>query len=173
MVAHDLAADMDSPQLVYRDENIRVLALTNTHYHFPLGSEDQRFARSYSYRIETAHRVFVFTGDTGVSAHVEALAQGADVLVSEVIDLLSMERMLNKIPSFSQAQRDGLMRHMQLDHLTPIQVGKLAKRADVKEIVLTHLSPGNDGETDLSGYTRGIETNFKGPVHVAHDLDRW
>lgn len=43
----------------------------------------------------------------------------------------------------------------------------------VKRIVLTHLVPGNDGERDLSAYTRGIETYYSGPVSVAHDLTRY
>ena len=49
----------------------------------------------------------------------------------------------------------------------------MAARARVKEVVLSHLVPGYDGETDMSGYTRGIDEHYKGPVHVARDLDRF
>ncbi|HEV2644940.1 MAG TPA: MBL fold metallo-hydrolase [Acidobacteriaceae bacterium] len=170
VVAKDMAYETDTPTVVYEDENIRVLAVINTHYHLPSARDDRHLPRSYSYRIETAHRVFVFTGDTGVSSNVERLAKGADVLISEVIDLTSMETFLGKLPA---EKRAALMKHMREDHLTPTEVGELAARAGVKEVVLTHLSPGRDGETDLSGYTKGIDTDFKGPVHVARDTDRW
>lgn len=174
VAAQDLPRDMNTPTVIYQDENIRVLAITNMHYHFSPGSEDQKLARTYAYRIETAHRVFVFTGDTGVSANVETLAHGADVLVSEVIDLAATQRSIQGSPLGQNPQiMAGLMRHMREDHLTPVQVGALAQDANVKEVVLTHLAPGLDGETDLSGYTRGIDQNYHGPVHIARDLDQW
>lgn len=171
LAPRDLAATLDAPQVVYQDERIRVLAVTNTHYHFPPGSPNQRFSRSYSYRIETPQRVVVFTGDTGPSAHVEALAKGADLLVSEVLDLPATARMISQ--GGARTDTAAAMDHMRRDHLTPTQVGQLAARAGVKAVVLTHLVPGNDGETDLGGYTRGLATHYHGPVRVARDLGRY
>lgn len=171
LAPRDLASTMDAPQLIYQDENIKVLAVTNTHYHFPPGSLDQRFSRSYAYRIETPQRVLVFTGDTGPSANVETLAQGADLLVSEVLDLAATARTLGQAGAAPDTA--ATMDHMRRDHLTPAQVGQLAQRAGVKAVVLTHLGPGNDGETDLSGYTKGLDTYYKGPVRVAQDLGRY
>jgi len=171
LAPRELPPDPAAPQLVYQDENIKVLAVTNTHYHFPAGSPDQRFSRSYSYRIETPQRTIVFTGDTGPSANVVALAQGADLLVSEVIDVdqtLAMEKKM-----MPPAALKGATAHLTQDHLTPAEVGKLAQAAGVKQVVLTHLGPGSDGETDLSGYTKGLNTYYKGPVQVAQDLGRY
>ena len=171
LAPHDLAATMNAPQLVYQDENLRVLAVTNTHYHFPAGSAAARFSRSYAYRIETPGRTFVYTGDTGPSAHVERLARGADVLVSEVID--TTQALAQRRAQASPAALRALAEHLRQDHLTPTEVGKLAAAAGVKQVVLTHLGPGADGETDLSGYTRGLGTYYSGPVRVARDLDRF
>ena len=171
LAARELPPDPAAPQLVYQDENIRVLAVTNTHYHFPAGSLDQRFSRSYSYRIETPQRTLVFTGDTGPSANVVALAQGADLLVSEVIDVDRTLAMLKK--TTPPAALKGMSAHMQNDHLTPAEVGKLAAAAGVKAVVLTHLGPGSDDESDTRGYTKGLDTYYKGPVQVAHDLGHY
>ncbi len=66
-----------------------------------------------------------------------------------------------------------LIAHLSQDHLTPEEVGRLASGAGVGEVVLTHLAPGGDEETDLSGYTAGIASSFKGKVIVAADLDRF
>jgi ribonuclease BN (tRNA processing enzyme) len=175
LAARDLAPDMDTPQLVYEDKNLRVLAITNAHYHFPAGSEEQRLARSYAYRIELPGRVIVFTGDSGPTPRLALLAKGADLLVSEVIDVPHMERLLRQGYNRPQSatQLAGLIAHMREDHLTPDEIGKLAAAAGVKEVVLTHLVPGIDGETDLSGYTAGIDAHFKGKVSVAHDLERF
>lgn len=169
----DLASTMDVPTEIYKDENIRVLAVTNTHYHFAPGSPAAEFSRSYAFRIETPGRVYVFTGDTGPSKNVERLARGADVLVSEVIDLGKMEAILKHAPDLPAAMLPNMLRHMEEDHLTPAEIGKMAAAAGVKEVVLTHVAPGMDGEKDLSGYTKGIAPTFSGPVHLARDLDRF
>lgn len=67
VAARDLPAGADHPVEIFADENIRVLAVTNAHYHFPAGSESAAKARSYSFRIEAAGRSVVYTGDTGAS----------------------------------------------------------------------------------------------------------
>lgn len=171
----DIALDMDVPTEIYKDANIRVLAITNTHYHFAPGSSERTKARSYAYRIETKGRTFVFTGDTGPSQHVEMLAQGADVLISEVIDIDAIRATLMKAPPsiLPPKMLPEMIKHMQEDHLTPDEIGKLAAAARVKSVVLTHIVPGADGETDMSGYVRGIAPTYNGPVTVAKDLERF
>ncbi len=62
---------------------------------------------------------------------------------------------------------------MEEDHLTPVEIGRLASAAGVGRVVLTHLVPGNDDETDLSGYLEGIADVFDGPVSIANDLERF
>lgn len=168
----ELPANPMEPVVIYRDENVTVSTVLNDHYHFAEGSPEQKASRSYAFRFEAPGRSIVFTGDTGPSSRIERLARGADVLVAEVIDLPRIEASLRANP------RDGfpideLIEHLRQDHLSPTQVGEMAARANVKMVVLSHIVPGWDGETDLSGYTRGIDAHFKGPVHLARDLDRY
>ena len=67
-------------------DGFTVTAAENTHYSFPPGSDmDKRFD-SLSFRFDLPDRSIVYTGDTGPSDAVTALARGADVLVSELID---------------------------------------------------------------------------------------
>jgi len=168
----DLAPAMDAPTIVYQDDAIRVLAITNTHYHAPAGSAGAA-ERSYSYRIEAKGRVIVFTGDTGPSDHVRTLARGADLFVSEVMDRKAIEAALHRMPGLMPAAMDGLLRHMDEDHLTPAEVGRIAGAAGVKKVVLTHLVPGLDSETGTASYLDGLSASFSGPVVVASDLDRF
>ena len=71
--------------LVYQDDRVKVIAVENTHFHFPPGSRPDGKYRSYSYRFETPDRVVVFTGDTGPCDALTELAKNADVLVTEVM----------------------------------------------------------------------------------------
>ena len=73
--------------LVYQDANLKVTAAENTHFHFHPGSPAYGKHKSYSYRFETPDRVIAFTGDTGESDAVTALAKDADILVSEVVSV--------------------------------------------------------------------------------------
>lgn len=170
--ASDLASSMDQPTLVYSDDRIKVFAVTNAHYHVPAGDAGAA-ERSYSYRIEAGGRTIVFTGDTGPSANVERLAKGADLLVSEVMDRNAIEAALRKLPGLTPPAVDGLLRHMDEDHLTPEEVGKLASKAGVGKLVLTHLVPGLDSEPDSRGYLGNLRGFYSGPVVVAADLDRF
>lgn len=168
----ELPASMARPSLVYADENIRVLAVANAHYNYAKGTAPDRFSRSYSYRIEAGGKSYVYTGDTGPSLSLADLARGADVLVSEVIDMAAIGETLKRSGTVPDAMLPAMLAHMEHDHLTPSEIGKLAKAAGVKQVVLTHLVPGNDGERDLTPYTRGISYHYTGPVTIARDLER-
>lgn len=169
----ELPAELLEPAVVYRDGELRVKAVLNDHYHFAEGSDSAALARSYALRFELPGRAIVFTGDTGPSARVERLAEGADVLVSEVIDLDRIAEQWRARSDADPAYIQGLIEHLRQDHLTPEDVGKLASRAKVRHVVLSHIVPGWDEETDLSVYTAGVKKHFKGPVDVASDLDRY
>jgi ribonuclease BN (tRNA processing enzyme) len=169
IAARDLPGDVTEPRVVYEDAAVRVSVVLNDHFHFPAGSPESE-SRSYAFRIDTKTRSFAYTGDTGPSERVVALARGVDVLVSEVIDLPSMEAGLRRMPGVPV---EAALAHLSRDHLTPEQVGELAAAAGVRRLVLTHFVPGDDREADDSAYLRGIDRHFAGPVDAARDLERW
>lgn len=166
--------DIKKPGIVFQDDHVRVRAVENSHYqNFRQGSPSQGVDKSYAYRVETADRVIVFTGDTGPSEAVTELAKGADILVSEVIDVpATVEYVFANVP-LSKSRATALKAHMESEHLTPEQVGLLASRAHVKMVVLTHFSPGADNEKGVSRYVDDIRKNYHGPVVAGKDLDQF
>jgi ribonuclease BN (tRNA processing enzyme) len=165
-VAHDIAA----AGLVYQDDKIRVTAAENTHFSFKSGTDQTGQDKSYAYRFDTPGRSIVFTGDTGPSDAVTKLADGADVLVSEVIDEVATEKVIETNLHMSPEAAKQLVFHMVHEHLAPEEVGKLASRAHVGTVLLTHFSPGLDTETDMTNYTAGVRKYFSGPVIAGKDL---
>lgn len=151
-----------------------VTAAKNTHYTFPPGSADDARFQSLSFRFATPGRVIAYTGDTGVSPAVEGLAKGADLLVSEMIDYDGVVAEIRReSPNMPPAALAGIERHLRDHHLTPKQVGDLARAAGVKAVVITHLSgPELDGTRELD-YIRGIGESFPGPAVIARDLDEF
>ncbi|MDR3510992.1 MAG: MBL fold metallo-hydrolase [Caulobacteraceae bacterium] len=170
--AHDI--DVTAPRLIYRDDLVKVWAVENSHY-ATLEPRQRGYgpARSYAYRFETPGRVVVFTGDTGPSPAVERLAVGADVLVSEVIDLDKTLALVRERWRAPEAELKPVIDHMAKEHLRPEDVGRLAARAGVKMVVLTHFAPGADEETDPSPYVDGVRREYSGPVVAARDLDEF
>jgi ribonuclease BN (tRNA processing enzyme) len=151
-----------------------VTAVKNTHYTFPPGSADDARFQSLSFRFATPGRVIAYTGDTGVSPAVEKLAHGADLLVSEMIDYDGVVAEIRReSPNMPAAALAGIERHLRDHHLTPRQVGDLARAAGVKEVVITHLSgPELDGSRELD-YVRLIGESFSGAAVIARDLDEF
>jgi ribonuclease BN (tRNA processing enzyme) len=164
------------PGLGYQDSNVKVIAVENTHFHFQQGSLPDGKYKSYSYRFDTPGRVVVFSGDTGPSEALTELARGADVLVTEVgspDDVVALFKRNGLWQAKTAAEQEGFIRHMQEEHLTPEDVGKMAAKAGVKSVVLTHLGPTVDPEDDYRRYADGAKKFFSGPIALAKDLMRF
>ncbi|GAB3109511.1 MBL fold metallo-hydrolase [Aestuariicella hydrocarbonica] len=162
---------IDGPTEIYKDSVIRITAVSNSHYstmRLPQRSYGQD--KSYSYRIDTGGRSIVFTGDTGPSSAVEELARGADVLVSEIIDFPAIKKLLLDRGSVSGVDQTKQIEHMAKEHLTPEEVGKLATRAGVKKVVLTHIAEPWDSEKNGEKLADAVRKEFSGEVVAGTDL---
>lgn len=154
---------------VFRDAFVRVTAVCNSHF-----SEVRAAAHSYgedrslSYRFDTKYGSVTFTGDTGPSADLEKLANGSDMLVSEIVDVPSIGRALQMTSPDADISR--LMAHMSHQHLTPEALGRLATRAKVKKLVLTHFVVGADFKPEQ--FISQLRPYFAGEIVVGHDLEK-
>ena len=173
MVSMVSARDLDvtSEKLVFEDDKVRVTAVENSHYStVSMGMQPYGIDRSLSYRFMTADRTIVFTGDTGPSAAVEKLARGADILVSEVLNIGATARLLKTQFPVTDEQLAPLLKHMTDEHLLPEEVGKLAARADVGMVVLSHIAPATDEPINPLDYTAGIRKHYNRPVVYGKDF---
>jgi ribonuclease BN (tRNA processing enzyme) len=158
--------------VVFQDANIKVIAAENTHFHFPSGSPAYGRYKSYSYRFETPDRVIVFTGDTGASDAVTELARNADVLVTEVVSVDDVKEARirdGRWQAMSETEQKEYIRHMVEEHLTPQQIGVMATRANVKTVVMSHLTP-RPGSDDYTPWADELRKHFSGQVLIAKDL---
>jgi ribonuclease BN (tRNA processing enzyme) len=119
------------------------------------------------YRIDTPTGSVVFSGDTGPCDNVVRLAEGADVLVHEAIDIEYLSRRVAKMPN-----RDAIIAHLVSSHTSPEDAGRIAQRAGVKTLVLSHLVPG-DNEISESEWEGRARSTFSGEVVCGVDLDEF
>lgn len=94
-------------------------------------------------RLDHGGRSLAFSADTGAGWSVEALGPGIDLFLCEA----SLDR-----------RSEG-----RAPHLSAAQAGSMAAAAGVARLVLTHLVPGVDPETQVGDATAA----YGGPVEVA------
>lgn len=160
--------DKDSLDIAGMTVNVR----NNTHYSFALGSELAGRFESLSIRFDLPGRSIVYTGDTGPSTAVEELAQGADLLVAEMMDVPdTIAAVRRNNPNMPDRAAEGMERHLTDHHLLPVDVGQMARRANVGAVVVTHFAGRERGDPAHFEYLRQIAEHFDGPVVIANDLD--
>jgi ribonuclease BN (tRNA processing enzyme) len=165
---HDIDAGSD-PVRVYADERVVVTAATNTH--FPERFVARMQHRSLGYRFETSTRSICFAGDTAYSDNIVRLARGADVFVCEVLDHGSYENNMRRAREAAAAgNAENIFRHIAETHSTPADVGRMAKEAGVKTVVLNHQVRGAAAQGfTISSFIDGVRSVFDGQVIVGED----
>ncbi len=151
-------------------DDIRISCCENTHFR----PEDQ-FGKegpiSLSYRIDAPDRSMVFTGDTGPCRALEDLAKGADLLVGELIDADDIvNRLRTRNPEMSDQALSMMRQHFTEHHLTPEDLGELASRAGVKQLVAVHIPYLTNTAEEDAKYVGRISTKFAGRVVISEDL---
>ena len=150
-----------------------VKAVENSHYSFPEGSAEAKSYKSLSYRFDLPERSIVYTGDTGPSPSLTELAKGADLLVSEMMDLHGTFARIRRLTGKAVDTNTSNAQHLARHHLSPEQVGELAGRAGVKRLVVTHIVPGDFTSAQEEEYRAAIRRHYRGAVSFASDLEKF
>jgi ribonuclease BN (tRNA processing enzyme) len=140
-----------SPTVVFQDEVLKITAIPVTHGHA---------VPAYAYRFDTPDGAVVFSGDTTVSDDLVAFAQDADILVHSVADLGYLER--------HGFVGDALKRMAAL-HTDVSEVGGVADRARVGELVLTHYLPAEPDAITDAEWARRAGVGFSGTATAGRD----
>jgi ribonuclease BN (tRNA processing enzyme) len=154
---------------------VHVRAVRNSHFDDSGAQSHDNGSQSLSYRYDYKGYGIGYTGDTGPSDTVARLEQGADLLVSEVIDLPAMTAFIRQVPDAVQPPqaKSAIIHHFETQHLTPEEAGAIAARAGVRRLVFTHLSIPGSTNAEAPKLVGEAHETFKGEVAVAHDLDRF
>ena len=152
IVPHEISAG--GP--VMQDENVKVTAALVEH---------PPVTPAFAYRFDCPDRSIVFSGDTRPSKNLIALAQGADVLVHEVMHMPSLEQLIA-----TETNAKTLREHLLAAHSTCEEVGRVATEAGVKTLVLSHFVPGGYPFLKDEVWADAVRPYFSGNLVVGHDL---
>jgi ribonuclease BN (tRNA processing enzyme) len=141
---------------VMQDANVKVTAALVDH-----GAVKPAFA----YRFDCPDRSIVISGDTRPSDNLVALAKGADVLVHEVMYLPALDRLMT-----ADSTAKTLREHLLSAHTSTDDIGRIATRAGVKTLVLSHFVPGGLPAIPDQTWIDAVRPNFAGTIVVGRDL---
>ncbi len=171
LVEVDLPLPDKPGTVVWKSGDVQVSAIGTTH-----------IAGSLAYRVDTPVGSVVIGGDAGnsktvpprdssTSETVEALAEGADILVHSVIH-----------PAFAPGAGSTFPPPVYLRQSAAADLGALASRAGVGHLVMTHMIPVLDspshgpfvvpgGPLSPDDYEAAARSSgFQGEIHVGRDL---
>lgn len=126
-------------------------------------------APAYGYRFDYRGRSVVVSGDTKKSANLVRHAQGADLLVHEAL----AARMIEPVTQYARAH--DLTRWAKLTsdvvtyHTTPVEAAEVAKAANVRMLVLTHIVPPLPNFFARRLFLRGVSAAWDGQVVLGQD----
>jgi ribonuclease BN (tRNA processing enzyme) len=159
---------------VFRDENVVVKAVQNTHY--PERNLKQMPHRSFGYRFDLADRSIVFSGDTAYSSGVVELAKDADIFVCETMGLPRRQQEAQIAKDIAE-NKESIGRHVVETHSTTDVVGRMATEAKVKMVVLNHLIGGGTTPSAMESFEKSLAESvskyFTGKVIAGRDQMRF
>lgn len=160
------------PGVIWEDDRVRVTAVHADHI-------PREISECFAFKFEAEGKSVVFSSDTRPDAGIEALAEGADLLVHECTFPRSALAFRDKVGIGTSA------------HTSPTDLGGIAARAGVKSLVATHFGHFDAvnpvlrkhlthhmpiekvGPGLLDEMVQDIRRDYKGPLHLARDLARF
>jgi len=150
MVAHEF----ETEGVVYEKDGVKVTAFNVDH--------GDLIKPAYGFRIDFDGRSVVISGDTRYDENLIAAAQGADLVLHEVV--LASDALVA-----SSAQLERVVAH----HSTPEQAGTVFTKIAPKLAVFTHITAPNSrtvAAAPMSSLVSRTRANYDGPLVVGEDL---
>jgi ribonuclease BN (tRNA processing enzyme) len=141
----------EAPVVIFEDEGVRASATAVTH---------GRAVPALAYRFDTDDGSVVFSGDTTVNDDLIAFAQGADILVHCVADLDYLEK---------QGITGPALARMASLHTDVSEVGGVAERAGVRELILNHYLPAEPEAITTAEWAERAARGFSGITTAGSD----
>jgi ribonuclease BN (tRNA processing enzyme) len=142
--------------VVTKDQNVTVTGVLVEH---------PPVTPAFAYRFDAPDRSIVISGDTKRSDALIRFAQGADVLVHEVMYPSAVDRLVAPLANAAALKKSILSHH------TPVEdVGRVADAAGVKTLVLSHFVPAEDASLTDQMWIDAIRSTYKGRIIVGRDL---
>ena len=118
----------------------------------------------FALRFSTSTLKVVFSADTCYFPPLAQFAKGAAVLVHEAILDKGIDALVKRLKG-----APGLRAHLLASHTMAEDVGRIAAKAEVGQLVLNHLVPADDPDFNDDDWKDAVAKHWSGPVTVGKD----
>lgn len=156
----------DIRTLVISHEIIEGIVVSNSDFEiFALKNIHPPVNDSYAYKFKLGKKIVVFSGDTAYCPALAAFASGADYLIHEVMYGPAIDEMVNRRPNATRLKASIISHHTLAE-----DAGKIAKEANVKNLILNHFVPPDDKTLTDEVWINTVKSAFSGNIIIGKDL---
>lgn len=160
--ARDIEVTGDELVEVYKKDGVTISAFTVDH---------PKWDHAYGYKIAYRGKSIVVSGDTRYSENLARHAKATDMLIHEALNV----DMMRTVAKVLREQGSGTVDPERMEliigtHTPTLDLAKLAKEAEAKRLVVTHLIPSIPANSVTEGiFTEGMSDIYEGDITVARD----
>ncbi len=161
MIPHEIeVGEEKEEQTIYDQNGLKVIAFPGSH---------PPISPVVGYKILYGGKKIVFSGDTIVTDWLEAQIEDCDVFLSEVLSH-DITRTISEVNEETGRHRFAKITRDILDyHMDPKQVAQIANAANVKKLVLIHITPPILNPLVKRFYLRGVKKIFHNELILGED----
>ncbi|AWO00851.1 MBL fold metallo-hydrolase [Chitinophaga alhagiae] len=123
---------------------------------------------SYAFKFKLGKKIIVFSGDTAYHPALATFASGADYLIHEVMYSPAVDEIAKRRPNATK-----LIASIKSHHTSAEDVGRIAKAANVKTLILNHFVPPDDKSLNNQIWIDAVRSTFTGTIIVGKDLQQF
>lgn len=143
--------------VIYDDGNLKVTVFPVEHWPVKV---------AVGYRFDYKGKSAVVSGDTKKHSNIVKYSQNADMLIHEAFSTFLLEQARKKYPG-----RAKTIDAIQDYHTSTLDIAKIARDANVKHVVLTHLMPAPSQTWYFEKlFNKGMDQYYSGDITVGRDL---
>lgn len=150
----------ETSKVVYDAGGVKVTAFTVDH---------DPITPAVGYRFDYGGRSVVLSGDTEPNENVVTNAKGADLLVHEALHRGMVKTMGQALMEAGRPANSKIMDDIQNYHTSPLEAARIAEKAGVRMLVLSHIVPIVPARLLYPYFLEGTGEAFGGAIVVAED----
>lgn len=126
------------------------------------------------FRFRRGGRALVLSGDTGKCDSLVEASRGADMLICEAMNRGMWDGLLTAVRARGNERGADVLADVPTYHASTTEVAEMARDADVKHLVLSHLLPMVPAQgPGLDHFADGMSDIYRGTITVGTDLQKF
>ena len=150
----------DEPIVVYDHEGVTVKTFAVNH---------PPVQPAVGYRVEHRGKVVVISGDTTAVESLETASADADLLCAEVMNMAVISQLERASERLGNKSNAHILHDIRDYHIDVHELGRLAERAKVKRLALTHLAPPANKAAAALVFKKPVSEEYTGEIVVGED----